>query len=57
MSATTVTRLLRPAVLGLFVVLVLSPARADQDRVSRANYKLANQLVRDTSGSSSTTLP
>jgi dipeptidyl aminopeptidase/acylaminoacyl peptidase len=39
-----VTSLLRPAVLGLFVVLVLPPARADQDRVSRANYKLANQF-------------
>src|SRR5262245_8353736 len=43
MSAATATRLLRPAVFGLFVVLVLPPARADQDRVSRANYKLANQ--------------
>src|SRR5947209_14040765 len=39
-----VTRIVRPAVLGLFVVLLLSPARADQDRVSRANYKLANQF-------------
>src|SRR5262245_6831770 len=39
----TVTRLIRSAVLGLFVVLLLPPARADQDRVTRANYKLANQ--------------
>jgi len=39
----TVTRIVRPAVLGLFVVLLLPPARADQDRVTRANYKLANQ--------------
>ena len=39
-----VTRLVRPAVLGLFVVLLLPPARADQDRVTRANYKLANQF-------------
>ena len=40
----SVTRLLRPAVLGLFVVLLLPPARADQDRATRANYKLANQF-------------
>src|SRR5262245_44427440 len=43
MSPATVTRLLRPAVLGLVVVLLLPPARADQDRATRANYKLANQ--------------
>ena len=39
-----VTRLVRPAALGLFVVLLLPPARADQGAPSRANYKLANQF-------------
>src|SRR5919201_714430 len=39
----SLTRLVRPAVLGLAVILLLPPARADQDRVTRANYKLANQ--------------
>src|SRR5438445_10579118 len=43
-SSMIVTRLLRPAVLGLFVILLLPPARADQDRPGRANYKLANQF-------------
>jgi dipeptidyl-peptidase 4 len=42
---STAVRLFRPAALGLLTaVLLLPPARADGDRVTPANYRLANQF-------------
>src|SRR5688572_10926670 len=42
---STAVRLLRPAALGLLTaVLLLPPARAEGDRLTRANYRLANQF-------------